>query len=82
VWQAHCHCARGDGHRGGVYLTVIFARERTEQVTVPAPLVPAVRRWLTDYARWWDDLEEVSAIDRELLRKRWLTGERPPRSRP
>jgi len=75
-----CHCTRGGGHHVW-YLTVSFARGRTEQVTVPAPLVPAVRRWLTNYSRWWAGLEEVSAINRELLRKRWLNGERPPRLR-
>lgn len=75
-----CHCARGAGHHVW-YLTVSFARGRTEQVTVPPALVPAVRRWLANYGRWWDGLEEVSAINRELLRKRWLNGARPPRPR-
>jgi hypothetical protein len=74
-----CHCARGEGHRVW-YLTVSFARGRTEQVTVPPALVPAVRRWVANYARWWEGLEEVSAINRELLRKRWLDAA-PPRPR-
>lgn len=66
-----CHCTGGEGHRVW-YLTVSFARGRTEQVTVPEALVPAVQRWLKNYHRWWDGLEEVSAINRELLRKRWV----------
>jgi len=65
-----CHCARGEGHRVW-YLTVSFARGRTEQVTVPVAWLPTVQRWLQNYLRWWDGLEEVSAINRDLLRKRW-----------
>jgi hypothetical protein len=76
-----CHCARGEGHRVW-YLTVSFARGRTEQVTVPVALVPIVQRWLKNYHRWWDSLEEVSAINRELLRKRWIDGSAPRHGRP
>jgi hypothetical protein len=69
-----CHCAKGEAHRVW-YLTVSFSGGRTEQVTVPGALVPTVRRWLKNYERWWETLEEVSAINRELLRQRWLQGE-------
>lgn len=75
-----CHCARSTGHRV-FYLTVSFAGGRTEQLTVPLPLVPAVRRWLRNYARWWDGLEKVSAINRQLLRRRWLDAGAAPRRR-
>ncbi|MBI3077119.1 MAG: hypothetical protein HYY85_09100 [Deltaproteobacteria bacterium] len=73
-----CHCARGDGHHVW-YLTVSFARGRTEQITVPERLVPAVQQWLQNYHRWWDSLEEISAINRELLRQRWLDASPAPR---
>jgi hypothetical protein len=66
-----CRCARGEGHRV-FYLAVSFARGRTEQITVPADLVPYVRQWLENYRRCRERLEEISAINRELLRKRWL----------
>lgn len=66
-----CHCAGGGGHRVW-YLTVSFARGRTEQITVPAHLVPAVRRWVDNYGRWWEGVEEISSINRILLRQRWL----------
>ncbi len=75
-----CHCVRGVGHRVW-YLTVTFARGRTEQVTVPGALVPVVQRWLQNYHHWWDGLEEVSAINRELLRKRWIADGGVERSR-
>lgn len=73
-----CHCAKGEGHQAW-YLTVTFAEGRTEQVTVPQALVPVVRRWVKNYGRWWETLEEVSAINRELLRQRWLQGGVDPR---
>jgi hypothetical protein len=72
--RSTCHCARGEGHRVW-YLTVSFAGGRTAQVTVPVALVPAVRRWVKNYHRWWAGLEAVSAINRELLRKRWLDAD-------
>jgi len=75
-----CHCAEGEGHQAW-YLTVSFAGGRTEQVTVPEALVPTVRGWLKNYGHWWETLEEVSAINRELLRQRWLGRETHPRRR-
>jgi hypothetical protein len=73
--KPNCHCAKGEGHRTW-YLTVSFARGRTEQVTVPEELLPCVKEWIKNYDRWWITLEEVSAINRELLRKRWLDSKR------
>jgi len=69
--KPNCRCAKGQRHRVW-YLTVSFARGRTEQVTVPEELVPEVERWLSNYERWWYGLEEISGINRELLRKRWV----------
>lgn len=69
-----CRCAEGDGHHT-FYLTVSFARGRTEQVTIPPALVPTVRRWLANYQKLWMALEEISAVNRTLLRQRWLEGE-------
>lgn len=66
-----CRCAKGEGHHT-FYLTVSFARGRTEQVTIPPLLVPKIRRWLANYQDLWRALEEISAVNRELLRKRWL----------
>jgi hypothetical protein len=76
-----CRCAKGEGHHT-FYLAVSFARGRTEQVTIPPPLVPKVRRWLANYQDLWLALEEISAVNRELLRKRWLEeGPEKPRGR-
>lgn len=64
-----CHCATGEGH-ATTYLGVTLGPGKTEQVTVPRDLVPVVRGWTENYQRLWSLLEEVSTINRELLRQR------------
>ena len=81
--KASCHCAdRGDNGHRVFYLTVSFGGGRTEQITVPIPSVPVVRRWVENYGRWWKAVEEISAINRKLLRERLIeTPEAPDRSK-
>jgi hypothetical protein len=78
-----CHCASGSGHII-TYLTVSFAGGRTEQISLPAPLVRQAQEWVANYQAWWDAVEAVSAINRELLRRSRGTAEQstpPPRAR-
>lgn len=42
------------------------------QVTVPPELVPVVRQWTENYKKLWQMIEDVSTINRELLRGRLL----------
>lgn len=69
-----CHCAQGEGHRTS-YVGVTLAPGKAEQVTVPAELLPLASEWTDNYKRLWTLIEEVSAINRELLRRRLLSGE-------
>ena len=64
-----CHCARGDGHPMTI-LTVSFAGGRTSQLSLPAALVPVAKRWVANYHAWWTIMEEVSALNRDILRQR------------
>lgn len=64
-----CHCASGEGHPA-TYLGVTLSAGQTAQVTVPRDLVPVVRTWVENYDRLWKLLEEISDINRELLRQR------------
>jgi hypothetical protein len=64
-----CRCARGALHRA-TYLAVSFAGGRTEQLCLPAELVPVARRWVANYRAWWKALETISALNREWLRQR------------
>lgn len=78
-----CHCASGPGHLA-TYLTVSFARGRTEQISLPASLVAQAQQWVGNYQAWWDAVEALSAINRELLRRRRGSSEEtppPPRRR-
>jgi hypothetical protein len=74
-----CHCASGPGHLAW-YLTVSFAGGRTEQISLPASVVAQAQAWVANYQAWWDAVEAVSAINRELLRRR--RGSKQEASRP
>jgi hypothetical protein len=76
-----CHCAQGEGHPT-FYLGVSFPEGKTTQVSLPKDLVPVARDWIGNYERLWQFIEEVSAVNRELLRQRWVEpGGRPGRKR-
>ena len=64
-----CRCARGDGHPT-LYLSVTFPGGHTQQVTVPRELARTVQLWIRNYRRWWQAIEDVSAINRRLLQLR------------
>ena len=68
-----CHCATGDGHQAA-YLSVTLPGGRTEQISLPARLVPVAKRWVANYRTWWDAVERISMINRQLLRRRRQEG--------
>ena len=75
--QPNCRCASGERHTATV-LTVSFPGGRTEQISLPATVVRTVRGWVANYQRWWEIIEQVSAINRDLLRaQRREDKERP-----
>jgi hypothetical protein len=75
-----CHCAEGAGHPA-FYLSVSFAGGKTSQVSLPKELVPVAREWIRNYSRLWEFIEQVSAVNRELLRQRWVEPGRRRRPR-
>ena len=72
-----CRCATADGHPA-TYLSVTLPGGRTEQICLPARLVPLARRWVANYLRWWEAIERVSKLNRQLLRRR-RSAEASPR---
>jgi hypothetical protein len=76
-----CRCVRGARHPSR-YLVVTVAPRRNIKVTVPNAFIPLVRTWIRNHRRWRDLLEDISAINRELLRHRWVspTGQAPGRA--
>ena len=75
-----CHCAQGQGHPV-VCVGVSSAEGKTVQVSVPAELVPVARAWVRNYQRLWQHIEQVSALNRELLRLRWVDVPASPKKR-
>jgi hypothetical protein len=73
---ARCRCATGPGH-ATTYLAVSFPGGTTEQISLPANLVPEARRRAAVYRRWWRIIDRISAINRELFRKRWIGASLP-----
>jgi hypothetical protein len=66
-----CHCATGTGHPV-VCVGVALPGGKNVQVTVPRELLPVVRQWTENYRQLWEVIEGVSAVNRELLRRRLL----------
>lgn len=65
-----CKCAHGERHGPVWYLTITLGPGRTTSAIVPQELLEQVRRWIANYRRVKGDLEKISEINRELLRRR------------
>ena len=65
-----CKCANGPGHGPKYYLTVSYPKRRPEMDYVPADLQEKVKEYLENYRKAKEILEELSEINRELLRRR------------
>ena len=64
-----CKCAKGERHGPIWYLTVTLGRGRTTGGIIPAERVDEVRAWIENYHKLKDQLEKISEINRELLRR-------------
>ena len=60
-------CARGEGHQVFV-LTVTYPGGRTQQISVRRERVGEVRRWLDNYKKLKQAIENVCELNHELLR--------------
>lgn len=67
--HAACKCARGQRHGPVWYLTVTLGTGRTASHTLTASQAEQVRRWIHTYRRVKEHLEQISEINRELLRR-------------
>lgn len=64
-----CKCARGEPHGPVWYLTITLGPGRTTSAVVPPELLERVRHWIENYRKVKNDLEKISEINRELLRR-------------
>jgi hypothetical protein len=72
-----CQCARGERHGPVWYLPVTLGPGRTTSAVVPPAQAERVRRWIAHYRRVKNDLEKISAINRELLQRERKRKVRP-----
>src|SRR5215471_8081867 len=64
-----CKCARGERHGPVWYLTVTLGPGRTTGCTIAPEDLPQVRAWIENYYQLKDQLEKISEINREWLRR-------------
>ena len=64
-----CKCARGERHGPTWYLSVTLGPGRTTGSIIPDEKVDQVRKWIENYHQLKDQLEKISDINRELLRR-------------
>ena len=65
-----CKCAKGRGHGPKYYLSVSHPRLRPQMDYVPQERQSQVKKFLANYQRAREILEEICEINRELLRRR------------
>ena len=65
-----CKCADGPGHGPKYYLSVSYPGLRPKMDYVPQEACKQVSELLANYQRTREILEEISEINRELLRRR------------
>jgi len=63
-----CKCMRGEKHGPSYYLTVSYAKRKTQQVYVSKDLKPVAETWVRNYHQAMTVLEEISSINLELIR--------------
>jgi hypothetical protein len=75
--KAGCHCAEeGDpGHGPAYYLVVTVSPGQTVQVYVPKDQKQQVEEWISNFRSVREVLEQISTLNRELLREGlWFRG--------
>lgn len=65
-----CHCATTKGHGPAHYLVVTLKPGKTQQILLSEEMLPVARRMVDNYRRWWEAVEKVSEVNRQLLRMR------------
>ncbi|MGI8742308.1 MAG: DUF6788 family protein [Bryobacteraceae bacterium] len=74
-----CKCAKGERHGPIWYLTVTLGPGHTTGGIIAADQLEEVRGWIENYHQLKENLEKISEINRELLRRqreRQRKGER------
>jgi hypothetical protein len=65
-----CHCADGPGHGPKFYLSISTTGERPQMDYVPNAALAETRQYLANFHKVREVLNEICAINAELLRRR------------
>lgn len=65
-----CHCADGPGHGPKCYLSISVSGERPRMDYVPNAACAEARQYLANFHKVREVLNEICAINAELLRRR------------
>lgn len=75
--KSGCKCKQGgELHGPAYYVSVTYPKGKTRQVYVSKDARPIVERWLENYQEIYAALEEISAINLELIRAKAFTARR------
>jgi len=78
--KENCHCKEGVGHGPVFYLSVSLGVRQTKQIALDVDSVELARRYVRNYVRLQEVLEEISAINRELLAEERVANRRRRRN--
>jgi hypothetical protein len=70
-----CHCVHSRGHGPAMYLSVTLAPGQTRSYYVPQEQRRRIERYLGNYRKLRDVVEEITALNRELLERAALDDE-------
>lgn len=67
--RPNCRCHKAVEYRHGpYYFLAIRRKDRTMHVYVPQSMVKMVRKWVTNYNKVWQGIEEITDINVKLIR--------------
>lgn len=68
--KAGCKCEKGIGHGPKHYMTINFPKRSPEHDYIPLEYVTQVKEYVSNYQQFKDIVEQVCAINREILKRR------------
>ena len=78
--KAGCHCEHGQGHGPVVYLSTSQADGQTRQITIAANSYALAKRYVENYERARQILDQLCSVNRDLLQQRLLPSSKPASS--
>jgi hypothetical protein len=65
-----CKCETGTGHGPKHSITINFPKQKPENDYIPLEYVTQVKEYLDNYHQFKEVLEQICAINREILKRR------------